>query len=456
VRLPNSKDMSAEQKKVYLNAPLDGSILVTGPPGTGKTVIAFLRADTFARKYKGNASVTVMMYNKVLQRYTEGASTVDGVKVSTMHSWINRWWSKTGISVEDQIDRYDLTCPYDEKDEAKALGARWDKVKKKWWVSVDNYEKNQDEFDQWCPSPVGNSGPPTIGDQWTYDWTKMTLAALADVQKKENSNLNWGHLVVDEAQDFSKEMFNFFTLLSKQENMLKLKYPPGLTVFADENQRLNMSENSTIDDIRKSLMIPSDREFSLTRNYRNTRPIAEFAKEFYVGLQTGIPDLPDEEGDLPLVFSGNELNDSVEFINRYAVLHDDKQIGVIVQNNKVRKKFYNKLSHRLSGEEVEVQTYASGDPEHRDTKNLDLDGPGVLTVVNKQSCKGLEFDSVFLVELQEIDTDPSAIDQFKMEMYVMCSRAREYLALMFSNSGDAQPSFLSYLPKEDQGLFEWS
>ena len=79
MRMPNSKEMSKEQKKIYLDAPIDGSVLVTGPPGTGKTVIAFLRAQT-AEKLDEDASV--VMYNKVLSRYT-GNLGEEGFEVLT-------------------------------------------------------------------------------------------------------------------------------------------------------------------------------------------------------------------------------------------------------------------------------------------------------------------------------------------------------------------------------------
>ena len=39
-----------------------------------------------------------------------------------------------------------LNVPYAEKDAAKALGARWDSSKKKWYVPVD---KDIAQFSQW-------------------------------------------------------------------------------------------------------------------------------------------------------------------------------------------------------------------------------------------------------------------------------------------------------------------
>ena len=54
MRMPNSTEMSKEQKDIYLNAPLTGNIIITGPPGTGKTVIAFLRATSITAMKNNN------------------------------------------------------------------------------------------------------------------------------------------------------------------------------------------------------------------------------------------------------------------------------------------------------------------------------------------------------------------------------------------------------------------
>lgn len=38
----------------------------------------------------------------------------------------------------DQATRVELRVPYARKDEAKAIGARWDATKKLWWIAAEN------------------------------------------------------------------------------------------------------------------------------------------------------------------------------------------------------------------------------------------------------------------------------------------------------------------------------
>ena len=77
-----------------------------------------------------------------------------------------------------------------------------------------------------------------------------------------------------------------------------------------------------------------------------------------------------------------------------------------------------------------------------------------MTVVAKASCKGLEFDAVFIPDLQEVAVDPSSIDEFRMEMYVMTSRARSRLFLLLTNQDDSDLQILDYLPQKEKNLME--
>ena len=75
-----------------------------------------------------------------------------------------------------------------------------------------------------------------------------------------------------------------------------------------------------------------------------------------------------------------------------------------------------------------------------------------MTVINQQSCKGLEFDAVFIPEIQSVSIDESNLDVFKMNMYVMCSRARVSLCLLYSSTGEDLPRIIKYLPNLESGI----
>lgn len=51
-----------------------------------------------------------------------------------------------------------LICPYDEKDQAKALGARWDAGEKRWYVQD---AKDLSAFARWLP-PDGAAAPQRV------------------------------------------------------------------------------------------------------------------------------------------------------------------------------------------------------------------------------------------------------------------------------------------------------
>jgi DNA helicase IV len=453
--MPNSKEMSKEQMEIYLDAPLDGFVLVKGPPGTGKTVIAFLRAKTIA-KLGGKASVA--MYNRVLSRYTSNV-TENNFNSTTLHKWVYHWWRALSPSGElDGVDKIFLECPFEEKDEAKALGARWDRTARKWYVSGEKYRENKIVFQRWDPNPGRLDLPTLPDDQWQQDWGKI-LEVIVSEEKKGNvkkCDVNWGHLIIDEAQDFSPKMFETLALITKLLFKSESEASsPAITIFADENQRLR-DTNSTIKDIKEGLSLLDNREYSLTKNYRNSLQVAKLASKFYTGLRTGVPDLPIRENDKPILFEGKNLNDAIEYIYRYAVNHENEEIGVITQSEKIRKKIMTRLNKKIEGNtRLTLQSYSSKDTTYNNSDKMIFDKGGMITVINKQSCKGLEFDAVFLPELQSTSVVPDDKDQFMMEMYVMISRARHMLVLMVSNEGESLPAILSNIPDKKSGLLEY-
>lgn len=379
MRFPKITELDREQELIYEGAPRDGTILIIGPPGTGKTVIAFHRADYLA---KLGQVPRVIMFNKVLRQFaSDRGDLACSVVVQTINQWLFAWW-------KSNMQTARLPC-------------------------------------------VGN-------DKWYHDWPAIQLSLMQKMFEKSAGlhRVGWGHLLIDEGQDMPPGMYGALNALMHVLNATGTVAPTAITVFADDNQRLQPGRNSTVEQIRQALGLhEGDKNvFTLRRNYRNTLEIARFAARFYVGLPSGIPDLPeDKRGALPTVFLGQaeteDLNLSL-FAQRIANFAKARgqEVGVFVPNNRVRKKMVNRIVARV-GDSIKVQSYASGDPGE-EAEALKFDEGGYITVLNYASAKGLEFETVFVIDPMRCSSGSGASLDLKMALYVLCSRGRSGLTVM--------------------------
>lgn len=363
MRLPSYQALSKEQDRIN-NLPFDGRHLVTGPPGSGKTVMALYRA---AMLKKQNRKARLLMFSRLLSQYTESAVDqldLDG-SVETFHSWFYGFYRS-------------------------------------------HYRR-----------------PPPATEPYKYVWDEV-IKTVAVSPPEAGSVPN---LLVDEGQDLPKMFYAVAQHIAQ-----------NMVVFADENQRIK-DDNSTIQEIRTYGGLPAPH--LLTKNYRNTREIAELAATFYTGLSTGIPDLPTRAGARPVMQAFPTRSAAIEFIRRFAKNNSDLQIGIFTATKTLQNGFWYGLDGTV---DMPVQRYIGGKGARADV--IDFEGPSI-TVVNYASAKGLEFDAVFIPELQAYDKDPGSTD-FRMQMYVLISRAREQLFLSYS--GEDPPAIVNQFPKE---LVEW-
>lgn len=353
MRLPTFDDLSKEQDEIY-NLPLDGNYLVSGPPGTGKSVMALYRAEALTIDER---EPSVLMFSNLLKQYTiEASKELDlSGNVETFHRWMAAFWR-----------RY-----------------------------------------------FGAAPPKDSSDQWGFDWALITKEFATSPPPPGSLD----DLLVDEGQDLPKHFYLVARWLAR-----------NITVFADENQQLR-EEQCTLDEIRKGI---GASEHKLTRNYRNTREVALLAKHFYVGGPTGIPDLPRRRGDKPSLTNHGKLNDVVEQVARYARAHSDHAVGVACKYTRGQESLFNRLNARKLP--MPVETYVGKDPSRR---KVNFDDAGVK-IVNYQSLKGLEFDALFVPQLELVEHDVTSAS-VRMLFYVIMSRARRELHLSWCGDGPTPP-----------------
>lgn len=297
---------------------------------------------------------------------------------------------------------------------------------------------------RWWSSATRKRFPMVEGYQ--CDFARAIELIKNDYRSAIGAKGNWGHLVIDEAQDFAPDAHRMLRLVSKYFDRLPASERPSILILADENQRLQEHHNSTLEEIEEAYLLGDNDIYQLRKNYRNTLEIANLAKEFYTGLPTGIPESPTRRGDKPKLIATKDLNDVVDRIERHAKAHENEEIGILVHYDATRKKLFNRLQRRFEGTNLTVQTYSSrkNDP-HNDATQLRFDTKGAITILCFASSKGLEFDTVFLPQLQEIPVGDGNVMTFRMNMYVMISRARERLFLMASDPEREAPIF-QHLP----------
>ncbi|WP_177419557.1 3'-5' exonuclease [endosymbiont of Lamellibrachia barhami] len=278
------------------------------------------------------------------------------------------------------------------------------------------------------------------GSNWEeIDWDGV-LAVINDLGSLTERNLPF--LVIDEGQDMPPQFYQALANLGFEK----------FYVVADQNQQIEPDKNSTRQEIQDSLAIDPNDVIELQHNYRNTYSIARLAREFYTGDPASPPpNLPKSKHSAkrPILFESkhSQFQQLIGRILKMADLNQNRLIGIITPNNKVRKRYVNALMDvdvQLDNKRPRIETYQSG--KHSE---LSFDEGGIM-VINAQSCKGLEFDTVFLADINEHYLNPRMPDQKKRLFYVMVARAIDHV-IMLKEAGKHCP-VEAILPKDPDVL----
>jgi DNA helicase IV len=266
-------------------------------------------------------------------------------------------------------------------------------------------------------------GRPPGDGAYNHDWAeckRIIMQRQVPPQEKR-------HVIVDEGQDLPRDFYLVLRLVAR-----------SLTVFADENQRIT-EHQSTIEEIQAATGISTVRR--LTRNRRNPRPIAQFANHFYTGLPSGTAELPPPHptDEPPVLDAHPRVHEAVEYLADYEQSRPDLTMGVLLPRATDVRTFHNRLGRRSRNQ---AQLYVSKEHRRPDDPQIDMSTPG-LKILTWASCKGLEFDAVFLPELQHVPGEPTG-DDVRMKLYVVCTRARRSLTLLYT--GDGEPAIIGTMP----------
>jgi len=362
--LPGIQDLSKEQEAARA-LPKEGQHLVIGGPGTGKSVLALLRA----RRHRGDRDdYRFLVFNHLLDR-ASGQLFGDSLASRTWDRWI------------------------------RAV------------------------FREVAGQPVPLQEPNDNGFR-EIDWTRAEASVLG-LPTGETPPRPF--LVIDEGQDMPPAFYDALVGLGFER----------FFVVADQNQQITEANSNRL-EIQNCLDIEADKVVELRQNYRNHFQVVKLAREFYTGDPASPPpELPEEgTGTVPLLCVYEESG--LEKVARAILLLADQNprhlIGVIAPNNQVRERYLQALRStrvQLDNPRPPIRTFHMGE-----RGEIAFDEGGIL-VINAQACKGLEFDTVVLADIDEHFVRRSDPDVAKRLFYVMVARARERVFL-FMKRGEGR------------------
>jgi DNA helicase IV len=351
LKMPGVEDLTEEQDKI-LRLPDEGRYFVGGPPGTGKTVLALLRAHAMtARRNRP----MLLMHNLLLRDYCR------------------QWLVSRGLAVRTET---------------------WQR-----WFTY-NYHRTYGVAPPQCPANANGWRP--------YDWRQIEASVAARPVEKASTPV-----LIDEGQDLPRHFYQYLSL-----------HFTNVIVFADENQTIDEHDNSTKENIWAELAIPPDNRHLLKTNHRNTLEVARVARHFYAGTDAGIPELPKKNGPTPYLVEYGVQAYMAERVVRQARLRPHHLIAVMTANNENwggMRETMERLCAPPPG--INFMFYQSGHPPA-----VDFSRSGIV-LLNMQSAKGLEFDSVLIPDLHAHFVLQNS-QAHKMRLYVATSRATERLFLM--------------------------
>ena len=265
---------------------------------------------------------------------------------------------------------------------------------------------------------------PASKSGWAeIDWTRVAniIASLPPHTPPLLTPIDLPSLIIDEGQDMPPEFY---------QALLNLGFA-NIYVVADQNQQIVSGQNSTRQDIQKNLAIETSAVIELVNNYRNSYAIAHLARQFYTGDPASPPPmLPNRHSrSCPLLYeyAPETFARIIERILKNADSHPNKLFGVIAPDNAARDRYYQALAAadvQLDNAFPRIETYSSGAVSQL------LFNEGGILVINAQSCKGLEFDTVFLADINLHFFDASDPDRAKRLFYVMIARAKEQVIML--------------------------
>lgn len=224
---------------------------------------------------------------------------------------------------------------------------------------------------------------------------------------------NYEEIIIDEGQDVSIDKY-----------VRIKKYTDEVSYGADDAQSL-YEDGCTPDELLN--LFPKNEEYTLQKNFRNSKEILEFTKSVFSELlipQSTINDA--RKTDLkPILkevgwtnFNEKEVDEIIKIINRFA--SDTHNIGILLPTKDKVDHYYDKISRKIE-QTKKCSKY------HNECSFKGLSGIHITTF---KSAKGIEFDTVIIPVFHDFKYWTDKYSTYAKQYYVAFTRTKTNLFLL--------------------------
>jgi superfamily I DNA/RNA helicase len=448
--------------------PDGGHIVVLGTAGSGKTMMAILRAQYLANPLTDHVGKTLLVtYNKALVNYLSAAARdeLQNVDVLTFHQFAYAYLQKRGLereiikgkTVEEYIRAALAACGHksislrsgiDRKRLVRLLRNEFSVLCKAGITSAADFSasrllsKNARLSPIFTPEQVFELFEAYVAcrdkDEARFDFDDMLVAAYEE-RVRDSSAPEYRHIVIDEGQDFAPVMLRTLALSISKKGTL--------TFFGDVAQQIYGRETSWHD---AGLNI--DEPIYFKQNYRNTLEIAELGlavsrMPYYARVADMVaPQSPADAGPKPTLVAFKTEDAELKFIaNQARSAVETQPVAILCATTEQADRVRKALKEHKVGKVVKLNRDNSWFAKPRIYVGTSYAGKGLeFGAVLLPFCSAEHLPSDWLVELQGRD---GADSQMGSLLYVGVTRARTRLVITYSG----RPSHL--LPT-DQRLYQ--
>ncbi|MEX0291095.1 MAG: 3'-5' exonuclease [Flavobacteriaceae bacterium] len=398
---------SPEQLKI-LSRSNSGPEVLRGAAGSGKTTTAIIRLRSHIGRFIGKRQrennynpikVAVFTFNRTLKGYVEqlvSHNTPEDVPIEVTVTTHGKWAKEILGSPQIASDKVrERIIAENSRKLSKALPLEFLNSEVEYILNrfgslgLDEYltchrdgrggaprvdRSAREEIVELIIRPYLDS----ILESGSLDWSQISER----VQEMDNS-LEFDIVIVDEAQDFSAVQIKSI--------MRHVAHDYVVTFVLDTAQRI-YARGFTWKEV--GISVGPGNSFQLSRNYRNTKEIAEMAKGLIEGLPAeedfSLPtsDVAQGSGMVPRLLNG-KFSSQVQFAIDYIQREVDLSSESVAFVHRKGGRWFDYLKSKLSqaGLDWEIMTRRECWPE----------GDCNIGLLTMHSSKGLEFDHVFLL-----------------------------------------------------------